>query len=224
MNQTTPKKRASCRGRKPKKEPTASDDCRLCGCCFKTQFGNFKTGWITTENIFTAPQRKGKTLPMLAEVFRADLSLDVEENNSLSSRVISPCGTKVRNCATMLSQIKEKLNKPNPAFTMGANNDPTNGEQEVLRMKRMSKSPHYSKKKKYSRVSTQQAPLFPEQHQPLQSLLLTDRWQLTTKSRKTRKTLFQNFLQQNRSHNGTSPPKLQLLLKLIMAIPRKGQD
>ena len=104
---------------------------------------------------------------MLAEVFRADLSLDVEEKNSLSSRVCSPCGTKVRNCATMLSQIKEKLNKPNPAFTMAADNDPTNGEQEVLRMKRMSKSPHYSQNKKYSRVSTQQAPLFPEQHQPL---------------------------------------------------------
>ena len=31
-------------------------------------------------------------------------------------------------------------------------------------------------------------------------------------------------MQQNTSHNGTSPPKLQLLLKLIMAIPRKGQN
>ena len=67
MSQTTPKKPTSRRGRKPK-EATASDSCRLCGCCFKTQFGNFKTGWITSENIFTAPQRKGKTLPMLAEV------------------------------------------------------------------------------------------------------------------------------------------------------------
>ena len=67
----------------------------------------------------------------------------------------------------MLSQIKEKLNKPNPAFTMAADNDLTNGEQEVLRIKRMSKSPHYSQNKKYSRVSTQQAPLFSEQHQPL---------------------------------------------------------
>ena len=82
MNQTTPIKPASRRGRKPK-EATASDNCRLCGC-FKTQFGNFKTGWITTENIFTAPQRKGKTLPMLAEVFRTDLSYHLEEKNSLS--------------------------------------------------------------------------------------------------------------------------------------------
>ena len=166
MNQTTPKKPASRRGRKPK-EATASDNCRLCGCCFKTQFGNFKTGWITTENIFTAPQRKGKKLPMLAEVFRTDLSLHLEEKNSLSSRVCSPCGMKVRNCAAMLSQIREKLNKINPALTMSADNDPANGEQEVLRMKRMSKSPHYSQNKKYSRVSTQQALLFPEQHEAL---------------------------------------------------------
>ena len=166
MSQTTPKKPASRRGRKPK-EATASDNCRLCGCCSKTQFGNFKTGWITTENIFTAPQRKGKTLPMLAEVFRADLSLHLEEKSSLSSRVCSPCGTKVRNCATMLSQIKQKLNKPSPALAMVADNDPTNGEQEDLRMKRMSKSPHYSQNKKYSRVSTQQAPLFHERHEPL---------------------------------------------------------
>lgn len=34
-------------------------------------------------------------------------------------------------------------------------------------MKRMSKSPHYSQNKKYSRVSTQQALLFPEQHEAL---------------------------------------------------------
>ena len=58
------------------------------------------------------------------------------------------------------------LNKPNPAVTMAADNDPTNEEQEVLRMKRMSKS-HYSQNKKYSRVSTQQVPIFPEQHEPL---------------------------------------------------------
>ena len=46
-----------------------------------------ETGWITTENIFTAPQRKGKTLPMLAEVLRADLPLQLEEKNSISSIV-----------------------------------------------------------------------------------------------------------------------------------------
>ena len=48
------------RGRKPK-EPSASDNCRMCGCCFKTQFGSFtgKSGWISSENMFVAPTRKG---------------------------------------------------------------------------------------------------------------------------------------------------------------------
>ena len=46
-------------------------------------------------------------------------------------------------CAAMLSQIKENLNKPKPALTMAADNDATNGEQEVLQMKRMTQSPHY---------------------------------------------------------------------------------
>ena len=88
MSQTTPKKSALRRGRKPK-EATASDNSRLCGCCFKTQFGNFKPGWITTKNIFTAPQTKGKTLPMLAEGFRANVSLHLEEKNSLSSSLLA---------------------------------------------------------------------------------------------------------------------------------------
>ena len=94
---------------------------------------------------------------MLAEIFRVELSLHLEEKNSLSSRVCSPCGTKVRNCAAMLSQIKDKSNKPNPVLTMTADDDATNGEQEVLRLKRMSKSPHCSQNKKSSRVPTQQA-------------------------------------------------------------------
>ena len=42
MSQTTPKNPASRRERKPK-EATATDSCRLCGCCFKTQFGNFSS-------------------------------------------------------------------------------------------------------------------------------------------------------------------------------------
>ena len=48
-----------------------------------------------------------------------------------STRVCSPWGTKVRNCATMLSQIREELNPP------------TDNEQ-LLRLKRMSKSPHFN--------------------------------------------------------------------------------
>ena len=32
--------------------------CRMRGCCFKTQFGNFKSGWIKAEDVFVAPTRK----------------------------------------------------------------------------------------------------------------------------------------------------------------------
>ena len=70
---------------------------------------SLETGWITTENIFFCAAEKGKGVAMLADVFRTDLSLHLEEKNSLSSRVCSPCGTKVWNCAAMLSQIREKL-------------------------------------------------------------------------------------------------------------------
>ena len=28
------------------------------GCCFKTQFGSFKSGWIKAEDVFVAPTRK----------------------------------------------------------------------------------------------------------------------------------------------------------------------
>ena len=71
------------------------------------------------KTFVTAPQRKGKTLPMLAEVFRADLSFHLEENNSLSSIVCSPCGTKARNCTAMLSQI---IASPAPQYRMRVSN------------------------------------------------------------------------------------------------------
>ena len=107
------------------KEPSASDKLQN----FKTQFGNFMSGWISSENVFVAPTRKGDTLPKLADLLKTELFVVLEEGESFSTRVFSPCGTKVRNCAAMLSQIREKLNTP------------TDNEQ-LLRLKRMSKSPH----------------------------------------------------------------------------------
>ena len=86
MNQTTPKKPASRRGRKSK-EATTADNCRLCGRSFKIQYGNFKTGWISSENMFVEPRRNSKTLPMLAKVITVDLSLELDEANSLASKV-----------------------------------------------------------------------------------------------------------------------------------------
>ena len=44
-----------------KAEPSASDNCRMCSCCFKTQFGNFNTGWISSENMSVAPTSTRKT-------------------------------------------------------------------------------------------------------------------------------------------------------------------
>ena len=38
--------------KREKTEPRASDNCIMCGCCFKTQFGNFKSGWRSSENMF----------------------------------------------------------------------------------------------------------------------------------------------------------------------------
>ena len=85
------------RGSKPK-EPSASDKLQN----FKTQFGNFMSGWISSENVFAAPTR-------------------LTEKRTT--------GTKVRNWAAMLSQIREKLNMP------------TDNEQ-LFRLKGMAKSPH----------------------------------------------------------------------------------
>ena len=101
---------APWRGRKLK-ELSTSDNCRMCGCCFKTQF-NFKSGWISSENMFVAPTRKGETLPELANLLKSKLFIFLDDGESLFMKVCSPCGTKVWNCAALLSQIREKLNTP----------------------------------------------------------------------------------------------------------------
>ena len=112
------------RGSKPK-ETSAPD--KLYN--FKTQFGNFLSGWISSENVFVAPTRKGETLPKWVDLLKNELFVVLEEGESFSTRVCCPCETKVRNWAAMLSQIREKLNTP------------TDNEQ-LFRLKRMVKSPH----------------------------------------------------------------------------------
>ena len=113
---TTPTKPvASRRGREPK-ETSASDNCRMCGCCFKKK-----------KNVCCAHQKRRK-VRKLADLLKTELFVVIEEGESFSSRVCSSCGTKVRNCAAMLSQNREKLNTP-------TDND------QLLRLKRMSKSP-----------------------------------------------------------------------------------
>ena len=74
-------------------------NCRICGCCFKTQFGNFANGWISSENAFVAPTRKWETLPKWADLLKNELFVVLEEGESFSTRAVcSPCGTTVRNC------------------------------------------------------------------------------------------------------------------------------
>ena len=53
------------RGGKPK-EPSASDKLQN----LKTQFGNFKSGWISSENVFVGPTRKGEAKPKLADLLK----------------------------------------------------------------------------------------------------------------------------------------------------------
>ena len=72
-------------------------NCRMCGCCFKTLFGNFTNGWMSSENVFVAPTRKGETLPKWADLLKNELFIVLEEGESFSTRVCSPCRTKVRN-------------------------------------------------------------------------------------------------------------------------------
>ena len=104
-------------------------NCRICGHFFKTQFGNFTSGWIRSENVFVVPTRKGETLPKWADLLKNELFVVLEEGESFSTRVCSPCGTKVRNYTAMLSQSREQMNTPTD-------------DEQLLRLKRMSKFPH----------------------------------------------------------------------------------
>ena len=56
------------RGSKPK-EPSASDKLQN----FKTQLGNFMSGWVSSKNVFVAPTRKGETSPKLADLLKNKL-------------------------------------------------------------------------------------------------------------------------------------------------------
>ena len=113
------------RRRSKPKEPSASDKLQN----FKPQFGNFKSGWISSENVFVVPTRKGEMLPKLAYLLRNELLVVLGEGESFSSKFCSPQGTKVRNCDAMLKQTREKLNT-------STDND------QLLRLQRMSKFRH----------------------------------------------------------------------------------
>ena len=48
------------------------------------------SGWISSENVFVAPTRKGETLPKWADLLKNELFVVLEEGESFSTRVCSP--------------------------------------------------------------------------------------------------------------------------------------
>ena len=48
------------------------------------------SGWVSSENVFFAPTRKGETLPKLADLLKNELFVVLKEGESLSTRVCSP--------------------------------------------------------------------------------------------------------------------------------------
>ena len=48
------------------------------------------SGWISSENVFVAPTRKGETLPKWADLLKNELFVVLEEEESFSTRVCSP--------------------------------------------------------------------------------------------------------------------------------------
>ena len=96
-------------------------------------------------------------------------------------------------------------------------------ENKVLQMKRMSKSPHYSQNKKYSRVSTQQAPLFPEQHKPLTEPTAHRSLATDYKESEDRENSLSELSAAKHVPQQNKPAKTSVVIEINYAIPRKGQ-
>ena len=87
------------------------------------------SGWISRENVFVAPTRKGETLPKLADLLKNELFVVLEEGESFSTRICSPAEQRLKTGLRCSPKLREKLNTP------------TDNEQ-LFRLKRMGKSPH----------------------------------------------------------------------------------
>lgn len=139
MSGDTPKKAVGKRGRKTREtnDISESDFCRICKCTFRISVGNFgKAGYISTENIFKVPEKKGVAKRRLADFIQQDLGLKLEEN--LSARACSKCATKVRNAASLFLFITASINKP----SLTPKTDEAQEIDSPERWKRMSTSPH----------------------------------------------------------------------------------
>ena len=71
---------------------------------FKTQFDTFKSEWINSENVFVAPTRKGETL---ADLLKNQLFVVLEEGESFSTRVCSPCGTRLETALRCFPKLEK---------------------------------------------------------------------------------------------------------------------
>ena len=103
----TPKKKTG-RGRKPHL-PSVKDFCRLCGCCFKIQYGESARS-IATENLFQASNQKGIVGVVLAKLCE-DVGLKVAVSTTSSDRVCSTCARKIRNMHQLYSFVATALGK-----------------------------------------------------------------------------------------------------------------
>ena len=137
----TPKKSVTKKGRK-RKGDEPSQFCRICCRPFVITYGNFssKTGYISTENNFTVPQKKGLTKPLFS--YLEDLRFHLETGEQFSTRVCS----KVRAAVATVYHLKNNLNQPAPSTSI------PNEVNE--RSKRMSNSPHQMQQKKILRSSS----------------------------------------------------------------------
>ena len=103
----TPKKKTG-RGRKPHLS-SVKDFCRLCGCCFKIQYGESARS-IATENLFQASNQKGIVGVVLAKLCE-DVGLKVAVSTTSSDRVCSTCARKIRNMHQLYSFVATALGK-----------------------------------------------------------------------------------------------------------------
>ena len=85
-----------------------SDRCRLCNCDFKIKFGNLKSSYISTENLFSPSKRKDCKGEVLAQICHK-VGIEVVKCDEYSSRVCSPCARKIRNIGSLYSFVQESI-------------------------------------------------------------------------------------------------------------------
>ena len=113
-------KACCCSSKREKAKHSAADNCRMCGCCFKGQFGNLKSGCMDYKLwMFVAPTIKRWNItkvgwPSDKQTFRCPQRRRTFLHKSFLAWLI-------RNCAATLLPMREKWNTPtdNDFITVG---------------------------------------------------------------------------------------------------------